>query len=226
MIRIAPDFDDVTPPAPPLGRPRPRRPIRRADWDRSFVPNSVSTTWHSKPAGNVSSASRTKKWVPMCVGCRSFSCGTKNRARLLFRQGFRQRFPPPPPRRAIFPARNRIDILPIRTARPKPGGNRTRPRNSRNRSVRRAILPPSVTANVDDVPLRFTQQPQRQSADDALVVRMRRENQCFRRVVRRLSMPREFLRMTRRQLFSTLEKPRVVRTTNFRTGFTNSTGAD
>ena len=45
------------------------------------------------------------------------------------------------------------------------------------------FLPAPVRhGHVDDVPFRFAQQPQRQPADDYLVIRVRRENQDLRRV--------------------------------------------
>ena len=105
----------------------------------------------------------------------------KNRARLLFRQDFGDDFHRRPPRRAIFPARNRIDILPIRHRQTEAEEIARAPQFTQPLRAPRDFAA-QRHGNVDDVPLRLTQQPQRQSADDALVVRMRRENQCFRRV--------------------------------------------
>ena len=112
----------------------------------------------------------------------------KNHARLLFRQNFGDDFDCRPPRRAIFLVRNRIDIFPIRHRKAKAE------EIARGPQFTQALRAPRFFAaechdDVDDVPLRFTQQPQRQPANEALVVRVRRENQCFRRGGRHLWTP-------------------------------------
>jgi hypothetical protein len=108
----------------------------------------------------------------------------------------------------MFPARNRIDIVPIRHRQAEAEEIARAPQFTQPLRAPRDFAA-QRHGNVDDVPVRFPQQPQRQSADDALVIRMRRENQCFRRVVRRVPMPWEFMRTARRQFSSALEKPRV-----------------
>jgi len=180
-------------------------------------PKFRSTTWALETGGQRCQRIQNQKMGADVRRVPVVFVRNKNRARLLFRQDFSDDFDSRPPRRALFPARNRIDIIPIRHRQAEAEEIARAPQFTQARRAPRDFAA-QCHGNVDDVPLRFPQQPQRQSADDALVVRVRRENQCFRRVVRPLWMSRKFWGTTRRQLFSVLEKAGRVQKQIFGTG--------
>jgi hypothetical protein len=106
----------------------------------------------------------------------------KNRARLLLREDAGDGFHRRPPGRGIFRARIRIDSLQSAPARHHQAKAERRAGILQFAPPRR--LPGAVAAqrhaDVDDVPPRLAQQPQRQPAGDAFIVRMRRKNQGVR----------------------------------------------